>query len=240
MTRELTLARRTGAVAGLLGGAAGILQLAAGTTPWTGNKSDPVTLGIVTLILAAVLGLASLATTPATTTDRRLAIASAFLIAALLGLTTAGPAWAPAAVAALAAGSMAGRSAARSGSVRGAIARNWPATLLGTLAAVYLSLGLTAMGTAGLLGIAGSVAVLSAIAVRTRARNLSDALLIAGAVPFAVMTHWNLVTPLSGILMIAIGLPLLRSAPEGTEDTTALPSKPSRVVLGLGRSGPGR
>jgi hypothetical protein len=227
MTRELTLARRAGAVAGLLGVAAGTLQLAAGTTPWTGNKNDPVTLGIVTLILAGGLVLASMTTTRATTTDRRLAIASAFLIAALLGLTTAGPAWVPAAVAALAAGGLAGQSAARTGSVRGAIARKWPATLLVTLAAVYLSLGLTAMGTAGLLGIAGSVAVLGALAVRTRARNLAVALLIAGAIPFAVMTHSSLVTPLAGILMLAIGLPLLRTAP-----TVLPPSLPvgSRVT----------
>ncbi|MGV8909466.1 MAG: hypothetical protein ACOH1Y_10825 [Propionicimonas sp.] len=213
MTRELTLTRRTGVVASLLGGAAGILQLAAGTTPWTGNKNDPVTLGIVTLILAAFLGLASIATTSATTTDRHLAIASAYLTTALLGLTTAGPAWGPAAVAALVAGAMAGRSAATTGSARAAMIRNWPPTLLVALAAVYLSLGLTAMGMVGLLGIAGSVAVLGALAVRTRVRSLAVALLLAGAVPFAVMTYWSLVTPLTGILMIAIGLPMLRTPP---------------------------
>ena len=143
-------------------------MLATGTTTWTGNKNDPVTLGIVTLILAAFLGLASIATTRATTTDRRLAIASAFLITAMLGLTTAGLVWVPAAVAALAAGGLAGRSAVRAGSVSAAIVRNWPPTLVVMLAAVYLSLGLTAMGPAGTLGIAGSVAVLGALAMRTR------------------------------------------------------------------------
>jgi hypothetical protein len=214
MTRELILARDTGAVAGLLGGAAGILQLTAGTTPWTGNKNDPVTLGIVTLVLAAVLGLAAIATTQATTTDRMLAITSTFLIAAILGLTTAGLAWVPAAVAALGAAGLAGRSAIWAGSVKAAIVRNWPPTLLVVLAAVYLALGLTAMGTAAMLGIAGSVAVLGALAVRTRAPKVANWLLVGGAVPFAVLTYSSLTTPLTGILMIAIGLPILRTAPE--------------------------
>ncbi len=210
MTPDLLLARRSGFVAGLLGGAAGILQLATGTTPWTGNKNDPLMLGIVTLILAAFLGLASIATTRATTTDGRLAIASAFLITAMLGLTTAGLAWVPAAVAALASGGLAGRSAVSTGSVSAAIIRNWPPTLLVILAAVYLSLGLTAMGTVGLLGIAGSVAVLGALAIRTRSRTLAIGLLVVGAAPFAVATYSSVATPLTGILLIAIGLPILR------------------------------
>ena len=209
MTRELVIAQRMGFVAGGLGGVAGIAQLLAGTTPWTGNKNDPMTLGVVTLCLAAVLGLTALAATRATTTDRGLAVAATFLLAALLGLTTAGPAWLPAALAGLIAGGLAGRSAARAGSVGAAIGHNWLPMLLVVLAIVYLALGMTAMGPAGVLGIAGGIAVLGALVVRARSRSLAIALLVVGAVPFAVVTSWSLVTPLTGILLIAIGLPTL-------------------------------
>jgi hypothetical protein len=45
--------------------------------------------------------------------------------------------------------------------------------------------------------------------VRARSRSLAITLLVIGAVPFAVVTSWSLVTPLTAILMIASGLPIL-------------------------------
>ena len=225
MTRELIFARRTGAVAGLLGGAAGILQLTTGTTPLTGNKNDPTILAIATLILAAILGLASIATARAATTDRRLAIASTFVVTALLGLTTASLAWVPAAAAALAAGGLAARSAASAGSIWAAVARIWPPTLLVALAAIYLSLGLTSTGPERILGTAGSVAVLGALATRTRARKLAAVLLLSGAAMFPLVTYSSVVTPLTGILLIAIGLPILQGAPRRSSAGTAHPKE---------------
>jgi hypothetical protein len=112
-------------------------------------------------------------------------------------------------VAGLAAGGLAGRSAARAGSVGAAIGRNWLPMLLVVLAIVYLAVGMTAMGPAGMLGIAGGIAVLGALMVRARSRSLAITLLVIGAVPFAVVTSWSLVTPLTAILMIASGLPIL-------------------------------
>ena len=84
--------------------------------------------------------------------------------------------------------------------------------LLVVLAMIYLSLGMTAMGPAGMLGIAGAIAALGALAVRSRSRSLAVTLLVGGAVLFAVVTYWSLVTPLTGILLIAIGLPTLLSS----------------------------
>lgn len=212
MNASLTLARRFGVAAVALGLAAGAIQLLAGTAVWTGNKNDPVTLGWVTLLLAALLGLATLATARATGAEIGLAVSGVFLIVALLGLTTAGLAWVPAATAGLAAAFTTVRGVGV-GVIRVAVGRNWLAILLTVLAVIYLALGITYLGLPGLLGIAGAVAVLAALAFRERSRGTAIVLLVLGAVPFAVVTFWSLVTPLTCVLMLAIGLVVVNATP---------------------------
>lgn len=212
MNASLTLARRFGVAAVALGLAAGAIQLLAGTTVWTGNKNDPVTLGWVTLLLAALLGLATLATARAAGAEIGLAVSGVFMIVALLGLTTAGLAWVPAATAGLAA-ALATVKVVGVGVIRVAVGRNWLAILLTVLAVIYLALGITYLGLSGFVGIAGAVAVLAALALRERSRRTATVLLILGAVPFAVVTFWSLVTPLTCVLMLAIGLFVVSATP---------------------------
>lgn len=210
MTPSLITARHIGLAGAAVGALAGIAELLAGTTPWTGNKNDPVMLGWVTLVLAGLLGLAALATTLATTPDRRIGVALTFVLTGLLGLTTAGIAWVPAALAGLTAGTLMARAAAEQGPLWDVVRRNWLRMLLVTLALVYLGLGVTYLTPAGLLGAAGAVAVVSALAIRSRSTPLALGLLVCGALPFAIATFWSLVTPLTCILLITTGVWALR------------------------------
>jgi hypothetical protein len=212
MSSSLGRAQVMGFTAAAFGVIAGAAQLFAGTTPWTGNKNDPVTLGWVTLLLAALLGMASAAVPRVTTSDRGLAVASTLLLAALLGLTTAGPAWVPAAVAGSGAAGFTVH-AAGAGAVRASIGRNWPRMLLVVLALIYLALGLTYFGPVGMLGVGGAIAVLAAVVLRTRSHAGAVVLLIVGAVPFAAATYWSLVTPITCLLMMTMGLYVLRGDP---------------------------
>jgi hypothetical protein len=72
---------------------------------------------------------------------------------------------------------------------------------------------MTLAGPAGLAGVAGAIAVLGAITLRSRSPGSAAALLIVGAVPFAVATSWSLVSPVTAFLLVAIGLPFVLGAP---------------------------
>jgi hypothetical protein len=82
--------------------------------------------------------------------------------------------------------------------------------LVGTLAAIYFMLGVTALGLLGLLAIAGAGAIVAALWQATRSRTTATVLLVAGAVPFAVAAWWSVVAPLTGLVVLAIGIPLVR------------------------------
>jgi len=209
MSREHPVTRRAGSAAALLGAAAGSAEILVGTAPWLGNKNDPTTLGIVTVLLALVIGAASLGWRRATTTPRVLAVATAMLVPALLGLTTAGPAWLPAGAAATLAGIAAlGHSGGRR-TVRDALSAQWSAVLLGFLALIYLSLGIAARGPAGASAIVGALALAGVLPLRRRSRVLAALTLVAGALPFAILTWWSVVAPITAILALALGLPLV-------------------------------
>jgi hypothetical protein len=226
MSDHLLRARRIGLVSSVLGAAAGLVQLAVGTTVWTGNKNDPTTLGFVTVLLAVVIAAASPATPSIMTAGHSAAAAAALAGPALLGLTTAGAVWIPAALAAcVAAGFTLADTRAR-GPLVPTIRRNWSAILLAILAATYLALGLALQGFAGLVGIAGAGAVAGAPAVRRRSHARSMALVLLGAVPFAVLTYWSVVTPLAAILMLALGRFALRTP---TVDNPIPPRQPDAL-----------
>jgi hypothetical protein len=107
--------------------------------------------------------------------------------------------------------------------------RNWTALLTVVLAAFYVFLGATALGLAGVLGIAGGLLVLALVVVRDAiAAPLAILLLVVAAAPFAALTWWSVATPLTGILLIAIGTPALKRrqrsrAAEGETAEHAMP-----------------
>ncbi|HZD23025.1 MAG TPA: hypothetical protein VE569_06435 [Acidimicrobiia bacterium] len=170
MSRDLTQARNLGLASAVLGGAAGTAQLLAGNTVWTGNKNDPTTLGVVTVLLALIIASPSLTAPGAATTGRRLTVSVGQGIPALIGLTTAGAAWLPAAVAGVVATRFALRTARQQGDIREAVGRNWSRILLTIFAIIYLFLGVTALGVAGTLGIIGGLAVFAVLPLRRRSR----------------------------------------------------------------------
>jgi hypothetical protein len=86
--------------------------------------------------------------------------------------------------------------------------RRWTAILTGILGLLYLALGLTAHGPAGILGLAGGLATLGLIALGgrvSRSRRLALVLLAVVVAPFALLTWWSLVTPLLALLILVIG-----------------------------------
>lgn len=209
MSHEHPVTSRAGFVAALLGAAAGSAEILVGTAPWLGSKNDPTTLGIVTVLLALVIGAAALASGRAATTPRLLAVATAMLVPALLGLTTVGAAWLPAGAAAALAGIAALRRTGGLLQVRDALSAQWPAILLGGLALIYLAIGIIARGQAGASAILAALAVAGVLPLRRRSRLLAAASLVTGVLPVTILTWWSVVAPLTAVLSLVLGLPLV-------------------------------
>jgi hypothetical protein len=207
----LHVGARLGLTAAALGAGAGAAELIAGSTRWTGNKDAPVILGVTTLCLAVAIAVLAVVGDWAASPPGRFAAGVLVIIAGLVGTTTAGLVWMPAGALALASGiaTMSSIPAAQ----RWMIAvRLRPRALLLALAAVYLTFGVVAGGARGMIGVLGAVAISAAVLLPTRDRVAAAAVLVGGAVPFAVVAHWTIVVPTSGVLAIAIGVPVLLAA----------------------------
>jgi hypothetical protein len=91
------------------------------------------------------------------------------------------------------------------------ISRRWLAALTVVLGAFFIFLGVTALGVPGVLGIVGGITIVSVVATSSRVPSrVGFFILVAAAVPFAVLTWWSIVTPLLAIATIAIGWRALR------------------------------
>jgi hypothetical protein len=152
------------------------------------------------------------------------------LLPALLGITTAGAAWFPAAAIGVAGGVGALRHSARLGSIPHAMSEQWPLILLGCLALIYIALGIVTRGFAGVLGVFGGLAILAAPTLCPRSRTVAAVMLLAGAVPFAAVAWWSVVPPMTATLILLVGLPLVlrprsRHASNPNADATYSPSR---------------
>lgn len=211
------LGAKLATVGAMLGLAAGTLELALGPhiRTWVGNKNDTTRLGLATIVLSAIALAAALTwlrqhEPPVAT---RLLIVLGLIVPAGICFTTAGRSWyLPGALLLLAAASALAELRHQAAEARATIARNWLPALTTILAALYIFLGATALDFAGLLGILGGTAVLVLLVSSARLpRRLRPPLLVAVALPFAVLTWWSVVTPLLAVLIVAIGWPALRS-----------------------------
>lgn len=111
----------------------------------------------------------------------------------------------------------------------------WWIGLTALLGAYYVLLGVDALPkAAGFVGIAGGVAIWGAMRIATRSHRLAVGLLAVGAMAFAIVTWWSVVTPLTAILVLTIGPVALRRRRSGRVDVGP---GPSRVAGSLGRSG---
>lgn len=210
-----------GAIAALLGVAAGAAELAAGTVGWAGNKNDPATLGWVTIGLGVAVGAACALAARSRRPEAQLISSAILLSIGVLGLTTAGLAWVPAAATSFAAlvVLLQGRDADQKWSAL--IRAHWMPALVTVLCTIYLMFGIVDLADLGVVGIIGAVAVVAALWVRNRSRVGAAALLVVGGVPFAAMTAWTVVMPLTAVSMLAIGLPYVTTRTDQVPTRTA-------------------
>jgi hypothetical protein len=205
-----TKAGRLATVGGTIAIAVGVTQAAIGSRipEWTGNKHQPVALGLLTIALgvsvlvaartlrssaapgdetltAITLWLAFVAAVCSTTVGRLWVIPGAFLIAAT-GVTFAACGWYR---------------------FRSVVATHWLRGLLGLLGAFELLMAVSAASAITLAAgfIAGGALIAAAIMVRPGSKSMI-AVLVAATLPFAALTWWTVVTPLLTVVALAIGL----------------------------------
>lgn len=208
------LAGRLALMGASLGVVAGLVELTLGPSlrEWVGDKQDTTRLGLTTVLLSAVALAAALALRrPGEGLPRRrVAIALAITIPALVCFTTVGRLWYLPGLLLLAAGGLVA-AGTRPRDVAAALDEwHWRAGLVALCGAYHVVLGATALGAAGILGVLGGALIWAAIATVRRSPGLAHALLLAGALPFAAATWWSVVTPVVAGLAIVIGHGLFR------------------------------
>ena len=211
--RHATMDRAAGrlAVAGAtLGVIAGLVDVAVGGSirAWVGNKLDTSTLGVATVILSTVSLAAGVEwhRRGGRAGGRRLATVIAFLLPAGVCFTTIGRLWYLPGVLLLAASVLVLLASSREELVRAVDEHHWLNGLVAFLGGYYVFLGADALPKgAGVLGILGGLAIWAALAATRRFHRAGLGLLWAGALPFAILTWWSVITPLIAILILTIG-----------------------------------
>jgi hypothetical protein len=89
----------------------------------------------------------------------------------------------------------------------GSLQWTWRIGLVVVIAALYAWVGISAHGTDRILGLAGALLILGALAVAPRSRPVAAVLLLLGALPLAVTTWWSVATPLLAVLCLILGWP---------------------------------
>lgn len=219
--RSASTAARLAMIGGCLGVVAGVIQATVGSRlpDWTGNKDNPVALGLLTMALGITVVVAArfLTSHPPRRPEPLTAIALWFIVVALLGTTTVGRlAVVPAALILTAAGAtIAGLGWHTFATV---VRTHWLRGLLGLLGGFELLMAVSAapvlMVVAGL--VAGAALVAAAI-IGPEGRKVG-LLLVAASVPFAALTWWTIVTPVVTVTALVICL------------TTAVQQRPVRVA----------
>ena len=213
------LAGRLALLGASLGVVAGLIELILGPSlrDWVGDKQDTTRLGLTTVLLSAVaLGAAIALRRPGEgLARRRVVIALAIAIPAPVCFTTVGRLWYLPGILLLAAGGLVA-AGTRPHDIAAAFDQwHWRAGLVALCGAYYAVLGATALGVAGLLGVLGGALIWAAIFTARRSPDLAQALLLAGALPFAAATWWSVVTPVVAVLAIVIGHGLSRASGPG-------------------------
>lgn len=212
LTRNHRLAARLGGAGAVAGFAAGLVQLTVGSAipDWTGAKSSPGALGLLTMALSLLAGFAALNQRDVTlTTGRRTAYAVMIFATALVCFTTVGRLWWLPAPLLFAAGALTIDSGHDSLS---AIRENGGRCLLTVLGGCQL---LMAAGSGPLLmavgGLGGAVLVAAAWIPTGRLTRL--ALVLIATVPFALLA-WVAAAPVLVMLMaVAIALTSVTAVP---------------------------
>lgn len=202
-----------------LGVLAGLVELTVGPSirEWVGNKQDTTRLGLTTTLLAviAAFAAAALRRPGGAAGARRIAVTLGLAIPALLCFTTVGRLWYLPGLLLLAAAVLLLAGTTRAELAAAFTERHWRVALLAACGASYVLLGATAIGGAGALGIVGGVLLWAVPAAARRSRATAYGVLLAGALPFAAVTWWSVVTPLIAMLAIWFGGTVIRHTPGG-------------------------
>jgi hypothetical protein len=203
------IAGRSAAIGGGLGIAAGVAQTTIGRhiPDWSGNKAQPVALGLLTIALSAS-ALATAGTLRATTKPGDGALTSiAIWLAAVAAVcaSTVGRLWViPGVLLLVAAGVTIAACGVRN--VRAVVARNWLVGLLGVLGVFELVMAVSAPSVVTrVAGLLAGAALIAAALTATPGRRTLIAVLVAATLPFVALTWWTIVTPAVTVVAFAIG-----------------------------------
>ena len=205
-----TMAGRLAAFGGTIAIIAGVTQATIGSRipDWTGNKGQPVALGLLTIALgASVLVTARhLRTATAPGNETLTAITLWLALVAAVCSTTVGRLWVIPGVFLIAAAGVAFTACGLNG-FRFVVATHWLRGLLGLLGGFDFLMAVSAASAitvaAGLL--AGGALIAAAILTRPGSKSMIAAF-VAATVPFTALTWWTVVTPLLTVVALPIGL----------------------------------
>lgn len=213
--RRHRVAARLGVAGGSLGVVAGVIQATVGSRIpyWTGAKAAPGSLGLLTITLSLLAGLAALRQrNPRLTVGSRAACAVALLAAGFLCFTTVGRLWYLPGPLLLVAGTLTIDSWQHTASV---IVKNWWRCLLSVLGAAELLMAAGAPPALMAVGAVGGIALIAASWLRHARRVALLGLVVLGTVPFAALA-WTAIVPVLLLLAAAaVAVPLARDAPVG-------------------------
>lgn len=204
-----------GLTGGILGVVAGAVQAAAGPRipQWTGDKASPVALGLLTIGLSVLAGIAAVVQRhPGLSVRARAAAAVGLAVPALLGLSTVGRLWYLPAVLLLLAAAV---SIDSWKDTAAAVARDWLRILLSALGLFEILMAARATPVLMATGIIGGIALVAAAWQRTAGRAVG--FVVLGTVPFAALA-WTAVVPVLLALTAAVlAVPVIRSSPAPIE-----------------------
>jgi hypothetical protein len=199
-----------GLAGALIGVAAGLTQATVGDRipEWTGAKQAPVALGLLTVALSLVAGLAAARQQRSDLSlGARAGCAIGLAGPGLLCLTTVGRLWFLPAVLLLAGAALTIDSWRDTASTIGA---RWWSVLLSALGGCELLMAARAAPAPMLVGALGGAALIAAAWLRRPSRVRSWTLVAVGTVPFAVLA-WTAVVPLLLLVeafVVALALPV--------------------------------
>lgn len=208
LSARLALAGALGLSGGVLGVLAGLTQSLVGDQipTWSGSKSNPLGLGLMTVVLSGVAIVAALGLrrSSATSPGRRAAAVAGLLIPAGICLSTAGRLWyLPAAL--LAAAAITAITAGGAGAMIQATRAHWLQILLSVLGGLQLLPAISAAPILiALIGAVGAALLVAAPWLPIRPA-LRMGLIAVTVLPFAVLTWTSVVTPVIALLALCIG-----------------------------------
>lgn len=254
--RTHELAVKLGLFGGGLGVIAGTIQALVGSQfpEWTGAKANPTGLGLLTVLLSviAILSVWALRRSGSNpiSPQRRAVIVVGLLVPAGLCFSTVGRLWyLPGVLLLIAAANVVW--AGNAGELRIFVQAKWLRMMLSVLGGFELLMAVSAAPLLTvIIGIAGGLVLMAAPWLPGRA-SMRLLLILAGTLPFAVLTWWSVATPLLAVLAASIGVAAIRTAAavtrppasstaSNTGDPTSAPPAMQRVAAGGSNGDEGR